>query len=119
MNINHMPPTEEKFDKAYVDKATRRMVQVIPVPEDLENWYEIDFDPAFTYRGKIYNPETGEWEQYEDTAEEHNKKMLAKRRAAYAETDKLFMEWQYDQTEESRLAWVNAVTKVKEDFPFK
>lgn len=117
--INHMPETEEVFKKAYVDKETCRSVQVWPVPEDLENWYEIDFDPAFTYRGKIYDPDTGEWALYEDTAEEHNAKMTAKRKVAYAETDKLFMEWQYDQTEESRLAWVNAVAKVKEDYPFK
>ncbi len=117
--INHIPKTEEVFEKAYVDKETCRSVQVWPVPEDLENWYEIDFDPTFKYVGKVYNPDTGEWELYEDTAEEHNKKILAKRRAAYIETDKLFMEWQYDQTEESRLAWVNAVAKIKEDFPFK
>lgn len=119
MIINKRPETKEVFKKAYVDRETCRSVQVWPAPDDLENWYEIDFDPTFNYVGKVYDPVTGGWTAYEDTTEGHNAKMLAKRKVAYAETDKLFMEWQYDQTEESRLAWVNAVAKIKEDYPFK
>lgn len=57
--------------------------------------------------------------EVEETPEEYNDRMLSLRKQAYKQTDGLFLEWQYDQTEESRLAWVNAVTKVKEDFPFK
>lgn len=106
----------EVFSKAYVDKATCRSVHVWPAPEDLENWYEIPFDPDFDYAGKRYEPTNGEWVS---DSEELRLRVIAKRKEAYAETDRLFMEWQYDQTEESRLAWVNAVTKVKEDFPFK
>jgi hypothetical protein len=52
----------EVFEKAYVDKETLRSVQVVPVPDDLENWIEIDFDETFNYRGKIYNIQTGEFD---------------------------------------------------------
>jgi len=50
---------DDVFEKAYVDKATLRSVQVHPVPTDLENWIEIDFDPNFKYRGKVYDIESG------------------------------------------------------------
>lgn len=119
MMINHIPKTEEVFEKAYVDKETCRSVQVWPIPEDLENWYEIDFDPTFRYMGKVYDPDTGAWNVAVPTVEEHNTKMLAERQKAYVETDKLFMEWQYDQTEGSKQTWINAVAKVKQDFPFR
>lgn len=117
--INHAPKTEEVFEKAYVDKNTGRSVQVWPVPEDLDNWHEIDFDPSFKYSGKRYDAATGEWFEVESEAEKHNRRNKAERRRAYVETDKLFMEWQYDQTTEAREAWEQAVAKVKEDFPFK
>jgi hypothetical protein len=119
MFINHLPPQEEQFDKAYVDKATCRSVQVWPVPEDLENWYVIDFDPAFKYSGKYYVPESDSWEEVQESLEDYNARMLKLRKEAYAETDALFMEWQYEQTPESEEAWRNAVAQVKKDYPFK
>lgn len=40
------------------------------------------------------------------------------RRAAYrAESDQLYMEWQYDQTEESEQAWRDKVAEIKERYP--
>jgi len=30
-------------------------MQLSPVPEDLENWIALDYDPNFKYRGKIYD----------------------------------------------------------------
>lgn len=117
MFINHMPPQEEQFDKAYVDKETCRNVQVWPVPEDLENWYEIDFDESFKYRGKQYDPESDSWSEVLESDEQHNARMKKLRREAYKETDALFMEWQYDGTDESLARWKAAVREVKERYP--
>ncbi|NYR11263.1 hypothetical protein HC000_01955 [Pseudoalteromonas sp. MIP2626] len=119
MNINNIPQSEEVFYKAYVDKATCRNVQVWPVPEDLDNWHEVDFDESFDYSGKTYDPAACEWGATVESDEAYNERMLDERREAYIESDKLFMEWQYDQTPESKAAWVEAVAKVKRDFPFK
>ncbi|MBB1406690.1 hypothetical protein H5079_13900 [Pseudoalteromonas sp. SG44-5] len=118
MNVVGSIPTEdEEFTVAYVDKATCRKVQVWPVPEDLENWHEVDFDPQAEYMGKWYNPDSGSW--FSDTEVERLKVVAARKRAYATTTDPLFMEWQYDQTPESKAAWVEAVAKVKLDFPFK
>ncbi|MFT5116636.1 MAG: hypothetical protein ACI9W0_001255 [Gammaproteobacteria bacterium] len=119
MIVNHVPKTEEVFDKAYVDVETCRSVQVWPVPEDLENWYEIDFDPTFKYMGKIYDPSTSAWGVVVPTIEMHNAKMIKARQKGYAQTDKLFMEWQFDQTDEAKNNWIEAVARVKTDSPFK
>ena len=44
---------------------------------------------------------------------------LEARRIAYAaESDPLYMEWQYDQTEESKQAWFACVANIKARFPF-
>ncbi|QSX32449.1 hypothetical protein JYB87_11795 [Shewanella avicenniae] len=106
---------DEHFKVAYVDKATCRNVQVWPVPDDLENWYEIPFDTTFKYRGKVYSPETGTWC---DCAEAKRKKAIAQRKAAYAaESDPLYMEYQYDQTPESEQRWREAVAAIKQRYP--
>ncbi|MNJ56777.1 hypothetical protein D3C77_523410 [compost metagenome] len=40
------------------------------------------------------------------------------RRAAYAaESDPLYLEWQYDQTAESEQAWRDKVTEIKARYP--
>lgn len=40
------------------------------------------------------------------------------RKAAYkSESDPLYMEWQYDQTEEKRQAWINSVAEIKARYP--
>lgn len=42
----------------------------------------------------------------------------AVRASAYKiESDHLFMEWQFDQTEEKRQEWVNAVEAIKQRYP--
>ncbi|MCF2856454.1 hypothetical protein L1286_03140 [Pseudoalteromonas sp. SMS1] len=44
---------------------------------------------------------------------------LEARRTAYiVESDPLFMEWQYDQTESSKQAWLDKVAEIKARFPF-
>ncbi|TQF71833.1 hypothetical protein [Pseudoalteromonas luteoviolacea] len=44
---------------------------------------------------------------------------LEARRMAYiVESDPLFMEWQYDQTESSKQAWLDKVAEIKARFPF-
>ena len=118
MNVlGSIPKEEEAFTVAYVDKATCRKVQVWPVPEDLDNWYEIDFDPKIEYMGKHYDPDTGSWSS--DTVVERLKVVAARKREYATTTDPLFMEWQYDQTPESKAAWIEGVAKLKRDFPFK
>lgn len=57
--------------------------------------------------------------EVEETPEEYNDRMLSLRRQAYKKTDGLFMEWQFDETEESRVAWRDAVAAVKQNYPFK
>lgn len=43
-----------------------------------------------------------------------------KRKAAYrAESDHLYMEWQYDQTPESELAWRAKVQEIKARYPLE
>ncbi|PJE55655.1 hypothetical protein [Marinomonas sp. BSi20584] len=43
---------------------------------------------------------------------------VQKREAAYKrESDPLYMEWQFDQTEEAEQAWRAKVTEIKERFP--
>ena len=43
---------------------------------------------------------------------------LTARRAAYAaESDPLYLEWQYDQTAESEQAWRDKVTEIKARYP--
>ncbi|KZN37468.1 hypothetical protein N474_05025 [Pseudoalteromonas luteoviolacea CPMOR-2] len=44
---------------------------------------------------------------------------LEARRMAYiVESDPLFMEWQYDQIESSKQAWLDKVAEIKARFPF-
>jgi hypothetical protein len=108
---------EETFDFAYVDKATCKNVQVWPAPDDLENWHQIDFDPKFKYRGKRYVPESGEWVMDADL---HRKAMISERRRAYvAESDPLFMEYQFDQTTEAEQRWIGAVEAIKARYPLE
>lgn len=107
----------EIFSTAYVDKATCRSVHVWPVPEDLENWYEIPFDPDFDYSGKRYESTSGEWL---DVSEEQKRRVIAKRKEAYAkESDPLFMEFQFDKTPEAEKAWRDAVAAIKARYPFE
>lgn len=57
--------------------------------------------------------------EVEETREEYNERMLFLRKQAYKDTDALFMEWQFDQTEESHATWHGAVEAVKYKYPFK
>ncbi|WP_417709620.1 hypothetical protein [Pseudoalteromonas umbrosa] len=44
---------------------------------------------------------------------------LEARRTAYlVESDPLFMEWQYDQTDASKQAWQDKVAEIKARYPF-
>jgi hypothetical protein len=105
----------EVFDKAYVDKTNLGSVQVFPVPTDLENWIEIDFDPEFNYRGKIYDIDTGEFTVCE---KRKSKVVLNKRKQAYAErSDPLFLEWQFDKTDSAERVWREEVLAIKGEYP--
>lgn len=115
VDINYVPKSEEVFDKAYVDKATCRVVIVWPVPEDLTNWYETDFDPEFEYFGKVYDPITGEWKT--DAEVQLNVKRAARKEAYIRESDPLYLEYQFDKTPESEKAWRDSVQRVKDRIP--
>lgn len=105
----------EVFLKAYVEKEHLGNVQVFPVPTDLENWIEIDFDPDFSYRGKLYDVETGE---FTVCSKMKNKVTLNKRKQAYAtRSDPLFIEWQFDKTEGAEKVWRNEVLSIKAEYP--
>lgn len=44
--------------------------------------------------------------------------VIAKRKSAYAkESDPLFLEWQYDKTQESEVVWRDKVAEIKLRFP--
>lgn len=106
---------KKEFTKAYVEKANLSNVHVLPVPEDLENWIEIDFDPEFNYRGKVYNLET---QTFDVCGVQKNQAALLRRKDAYKErSDPLFIEWQFDKTEEAELLWRNEVAAIKAEFP--
>jgi hypothetical protein len=107
----------EMFSKAYVEKGRLSNIQVFPVPQDLENWIEVDFDPEFNYRGKTYDVEAG---VFIDCIPLINKTMLNKRKSAYAaRSDALFIEWQFDGTSETEALWRNEVIAIKAEYPLR
>jgi hypothetical protein len=54
----------------------------------------------------------------EPTFEERLASTIAQREGAYkAESDPLYMEWQYDQTEEAKQKWRDKVAEIKERLP--
>ncbi|EMK3382370.1 hypothetical protein V8054_000575 [Vibrio parahaemolyticus] len=54
---------EEIYTVGYVHKTHLNVFQIWPVPEDLDNYYEVPFDASVSYAFKIYNPETKSWEE--------------------------------------------------------
>jgi hypothetical protein len=105
---------QEVFLKAYVEKVRLDNVQVHPKPEDLENWIEVDFDPDFKYRGKIYDIALGAFIVNDESLRKINR---FKRKQAYRErSDPLYIEWQFDQTPEAEKAWRDEVKAIKAEF---
>ena len=105
----------EIFAKAYVEKANLKNVHVFPVPEDLENWIEIDFDENFDYTDKVYDVVTGTFSICPD---HQLAKTLYDRKIAYKErSDPLFLEWQFDKTPEGEQLWRDEVLAIKNEFP--
>ena len=106
-----------KYTKAYVEKANLGNVQLVPIPKDLENWIEIDYDEDFNYRGKRYDVDAGE---FIICAKRKSRIAIAARKESYAKkSDPLFIEWQYDQTPEAEAAWRNEVAAIKAENPIK
>lgn len=100
--------------KIYVSKSQLNQTQTIPIPTDLENWIDLDFDPNFDYKRKTYDIALG---QFVDTSLTTDK-ILALRKAAYiSESDPLFMEWQFDKTPESEQVWRDKVAEIKLRYP--
>ena len=50
------------MEKLYVLKSDLGVMITVPTPNDLENWLELDYDPAFNYIGKVYNDVTGRFD---------------------------------------------------------
>jgi hypothetical protein len=108
---------EKVYSKAYVEKLNLGNVQLVPVPKDLENWIELDFDPTFNYRNKVYDVEEG---IFIDCVTSINKVISAKRKSAYIKrSDPLFMEWNFDNTNETEAIWHNEILSIKSELPFK
>jgi hypothetical protein len=107
----------EVFSKAYVEKECLSNVQVFPVPKDLENWIEIDFDPEFKYIGKTYDVEAC---VFVDCITSINRAALSNRKIEYAKrSDPMFIEWQFDGTSETEALWHNEVKTIKSEFPLR
>jgi len=108
---------QEVFEKAYVSKTCLSNIQVVPVPEDLDNWIEVDFDSEFNYIGKAYNVEKGIFEVCNTLVHEQN---LSKRKKAYTlRSDHLFIEYQYDNSSAAEQAWREEVLAIKTEYPIK
>jgi len=107
----------EVFSKAYVERGRLSNVQVFPVPNDLENWIEIDFDPEFNYKGKTYDVEAG---VFVDCVTSINRSALNKRKTEYSKrSDPMFIEWQFDKTSEAESLWRNEVLAIKAEYPIR
>lgn len=100
----------------YVPKDNLGVLIITPVPTELNKYYKIKYDPKFNYVNKVYCPTTNTWDK--DIDKTNN--IIAKQRAdAYAkESDPLYMEWQFDQTEIARQIWVAKVHEIKARFPY-
>jgi hypothetical protein len=80
-----------------------------------ENWQELEcrYDDALI-------SDDGLWRVRNDTdlVIERLASTIAQREAAYkTESDPLYMEWQYDQTEEAKQKWRDKVAEIKERYP--
>lgn len=101
--------------KGYVSKDNLASLRVVPVPKDLENWIEVDYDSSLSYIGKIYDIQSGTFVLDNSAA---LKVSIAKRVEAYKnESDGLFIEWQYEGTATAELIWRNKVAEIKARFP--
>ncbi|WP_018694446.1 hypothetical protein [Algicola sagamiensis] len=70
--------------------------------------------PLTAHELKIYGSPQSYTLQYEQS------EVLQLRRNAYeAQSDPLFMEWQYDQTDAKKQAWQNAVATIKSRYPIE
>jgi hypothetical protein len=101
--------------KAYVLKTHLNYIQTVPVPEDLENWIEVELDPNVKYIGKIYDTITNTF--IEDVSFSKEKALNIRKEAYKERSDPLFLEWQFDQTEESETIWRNEVAAIKAENP--
>lgn len=48
-------------EKVFVEKANLTNFVIWPIPENLDDWITLDFDPNFNYLGKTYSIETEEF----------------------------------------------------------
>jgi len=80
--------------------------------------------PPEPVKGKIARHTGKKWvmedvpEPSTPSREELEQIVMAQRQSAYRlESDPLYMEWQYDQTEESEQAWRDKVAQIKGRYP--
>lgn len=108
--------TEEvKFTKIYINKYKLDDVVIYPAPKDLENWIEAPYDRDFSYVGKIYDIASGTF--VENVARSRDSQLSLRKEAYRAESDPLFLEWQYDLSSESEEAWRTKVKDIKLRYP--
>ena len=101
--------------KMYILKTDMGNMQTVPVPKDLDNWIEVDYDSEISYVGMEYVEATGGFIKNQARILKGN---LSSRKLAYTkEADPLYMEWQFDQTPKSEQLWRDKVNEIKLRYP--
>lgn len=101
--------------KGYVNKSNLEVFQVIPVPQDLVNWIEVDYDPDKDYVGLVYDEVLADF--VPNTLRAGRLRDSARKEAYVAESDSLYLEWQYDGNPASETIWRDKVAEIKARFP--
>jgi len=104
----------------YFSKAQPDEYQIIPIPDDLDNWHPYEVTNISEVSGKKYDVATGNLV----ASIPSNKSQLYQRKQAYAsESDPLFLAAQYDAvmgTDPDGLSmavWCAKVTEIKNRYP--
>lgn len=98
--------------EGYVSKTSLGYFQLIPVPEDLENWYKVPYDPTFDYSDKVYSPEEEKWilsDTVRVTGIKSECKRLIYERYNQEKQNNIAFLPDDDETKIIAVAWINAM----------
>ena len=98
------------FEFGYVLKSDPTSIQEYPIPENLDEYWEVLIDYNFDYRARRYDSDSKTWV----LCEVRLAKIRASKRASAMkdEANPLFQQWQYDQTAESEQVWRSKVAEI-------
>ncbi|HHC6468763.1 TPA: hypothetical protein ACN359_002118 [Vibrio parahaemolyticus] len=112
-----VPDGEERT--VYFKRSNLAEWQEYPIPEDLENWYEVV--TTSSPFGKQFDPTTNTLQDIPTSRDE----IIQLRQQAYKEeSDPLYLNAQFDvmsgrkTSEEAYQPWLEKVAEIKERFPF-